>query len=229
MTLADGGTDKTRKMNTPPVPGAVLVSCDRDDGLSSDDNAHLHAVPMNFSPYQPPPDVPSTDPPEVSTKSKPKSKRPWFTRDPSSYNASSYQSGGTVSDPTAVPQAYTNDPESAAFLGSAAGGGALENDRANAWESRFGWRVDVMAAAAYLGGPVTAYQSALLTTPLLVLLLLFNLLIPLPAFLRTLFIVVSVGGILYAAFRAWKDAQEGLERFWLPYIGPVAERWVSEE
>ncbi|KIR34731.1 hypothetical protein I352_02982 [Cryptococcus deuterogattii MMRL2647] len=219
---------------------------------------------MNFSPYQPPPDVPSTDPPEVSTKSKPKSKRPWFTRDPSSYNASSYQSGGTVSDPTAVPQAYTNDPESAAFLGSAAGGGALENDRANAWESRFGWRVDVMAAAAYLGGPVTAllfliletrndyvrfhgklslsspnvyacsdrsaaYQSALLTTPLLVLLLLFNLLIPLPAFLRTFFIVVSVGGILYAAFRAWKDAQEGLERFWLPYIGPVAERWVSEE
>nr|KIR84900.1 hypothetical protein I308_04649 [Cryptococcus tetragattii IND107] len=100
-----------------------------------------------------------------------------------------------------------------------------------------------MAAAAYLGGPVTAlllliletrndyvrfhaYQSALLTTPLLVLLLLFNLLIPLPAFLRTLFIVVSVGGTLYAAFRAWKDAQEGLERFWLPYIGPVAERWV---
>ncbi|XAO25680.1 hypothetical protein I312_104508 [Cryptococcus bacillisporus CA1280] len=202
---------------------------------------------MNFSPYQPPPDVPSTDPPEVSsTKSKPKSKRPWFTRDPSSYNASSYQSGGTVSDPTAVPEAYSNDPESAAFLGSAAGGGALENDRANAWESRFGWRVDVMAAAAYLGGPVTAllfliletrndyvrfhaYQSALLTTPLLVLLLLFNLLIPLPAFLRTLFTVVAVGGTLYAAFRAWKDAQEGLERFWLPYIGPVAERWVSEE
>lgn len=74
-----------------------------------------------------------------------------------------------------------------------------------------------------------AYQSALLTTPLLVLLLLFNLLIPLPAFLRTLFTVVAVGGTLYAAFRAWKDAQEGLERFWLPYIGPVAERWVSEE
>lgn len=137
-----------------------------------------NAIPMNFSPCkrpvsicacvcshrsttdQPPPDVPSTDPPEVSTKSKPKSKRPWFTRDPSSYNASSYQSGGTVSDPTAVPQAYTNDPESAAFLGSAAGGGALENDRANAWESRFGWRVDVMAAAAYLGGPVTGAWDA---------------------------------------------------------------------
>lgn len=32
------------------MPGALLVSCDRDEGVSSDDNAHLHAVPMNFSP-----------------------------------------------------------------------------------------------------------------------------------------------------------------------------------
>ncbi|OWZ41340.1 hypothetical protein C370_03621 [Cryptococcus neoformans A1-35-8] len=74
-----------------------------------------------------------------------------------------------------------------------------------------------------------AYQSALLTTPLLVLLLLFNLLIPLPAFLRALLVIAAVGGTLYAAFRAWKDAQEGLERYWLPYIGPIADRWVSEE
>ncbi|ALO60575.1 hypothetical protein CNE03395 [Cryptococcus deneoformans JEC21] len=191
---------------------------------------------MNFSPYQPPPDVPATDPPEVS-KSKPRSK-PWFTRD-ASYSAS-YQAGGTLADPSA-PRAYTNDPESPAF--DPAG---PDSDRANAWESRFGWRVDAMAAAAYLAGPLTAlvfliletrndyvrfhaYQSALLTTPLLVLLLLFNLLLPLPAFLRTLFIVASVGATLYAAFRAWRDAQEGLERYWLPYIGPIAERWVSEE
>jgi hypothetical protein len=32
-------------------------------------------------------------------------------------------------------------------------------DRANAWESRFGWRVDLMAAVAYLGGPVTGKWS----------------------------------------------------------------------
>ncbi|OXC63856.1 hypothetical protein AYX13_06539 [Cryptococcus neoformans] len=193
---------------------------------------------MNFSPYQPPPDVPSTDPPEVPAKSKPKTKRPWFTRDPSSYNANSYQSGGSIADPSALPHAYPHaytDPDA-----------HPENDRANAWESRFGWRVDAMAAATYLGGPLTAlffliletrndyvrfhaYQSALLTTPLLVLLLLFNLLIPLPAFLRALLVIAAVGGTLYAAFRAWKDAQEGLERYWLPYIGPIAERWVSEE
>jgi uncharacterized membrane protein len=76
---------------------------------------------------------------------------------------------------------------------------------------------------------LAAYQSALLTTPLLAFLLLTNLLIPLPSFLRTFLILASVGATLYTAFRAWKDAQEGLGRFWLPYIGEIAERWVNEE
>jgi len=76
---------------------------------------------------------------------------------------------------------------------------------------------------------LAAYQSALLTTPLLALLLLFNLLIPLPSFLQTLIILAAVGATIYASFRAWRDAQEGLSRFWLPYIGEIAERWVSEE
>lgn len=76
---------------------------------------------------------------------------------------------------------------------------------------------------------IIAYQSALLTTPILAFLLLINLLIPLPTFLRTIFILVSVGGVVYTAFRAWKDAQEGLGRFWVPYIGEIAERWVGEE
>ncbi|ORX38504.1 hypothetical protein BD324DRAFT_641634 [Kockovaella imperatae] len=103
-----------------------------------------------------------------------------------------------------------------------------------------------MAAAAYLGGPITAlvlliletqndyvrfhaYQSALLTTPLLALILFFHLVISLPAFLQILLIIGSVGITLWTSFRAWKDAQEGLSRYWLPYIGEVAERWVSEE
>ncbi|KAK6910478.1 hypothetical protein I204_03487 [Kwoniella mangroviensis CBS 8886] len=204
---------------------------------------------VNFSPYQPPPDVPSTDPPESSTK-KGKSKRPWFTRDQSSYATNSYQSGGSISDPTSQAQAYSNDPEAAGLLngsGSGMGNGAFgEGDRANAWESRFGWRVDFMAAAAYLGGPVTAllfliletqndyvrfhaYQSALFTTPLLILYLIFKLIIVLPTFLRIIYILAAVGGMLYVAFRAWKDAQEGLSRYWLPYIGEIAERWVGEE
>lgn len=56
-------------------------------------------------------------------------------------------------DPTAQPSYLTNDPESAfggpgTLGGSAAAGG-------NAWETRFGLRVDLEAAIAYLGGPVT--------------------------------------------------------------------------
>lgn len=79
------------------------------------------------------------------------------------------------------------------------------------------------------GAKKEAYQSALLTTPLLTLLLIINLLIPLPTFLKTLLILASVGVTIYTAFRAWKDAQEGLGRYWLPYIGEIAEKWVSEE
>ena len=75
----------------------------------------------------------------------------------------------------------------------------------------------------------TAYQSALLTTPLLTILLLFNLLIRLPSFFRVILIIASVGVTIYTAFRAWRDAQEGLGRFWLPFIGEIAERWVGEE
>ena len=67
-----------------------------------------------------------------------------------------------MSDPTSVPQAYSNDPESAAFGGPVGPSSNGDAERANAWESRFGWRVDFMAAAAYLGGPITGT----LTSPL---------------------------------------------------------------
>jgi len=42
-------------------------------------------------------------------------------------------------------------------------------------------------------------------------------------------LIGSIGVTVYTAFRAWKDAQEGLGRYWLPYIGEIAERWVNEE
>jgi hypothetical protein len=59
--------------------------------------------------------------------------------------------------------------------------------------------------------------------------LLTNLLLPFPAFLKTIIVLGGVGVTLYAAYRAYKDAQEGLGRYWLPYIGEVAERWVNDE
>ncbi len=85
-------------------------------------------------------------------------------RDPSSYG-NSYQSGGALSDPTSVPQAYTNDPESTAFASTSHSNGGVDAERANAWESRFGWRVDLMAAASYLGGPVTGVCPPCILTP----------------------------------------------------------------
>ena len=49
---------------------------------------------------------------------------------------------------------------------SGSGNGSGDAERANAWESRFGWRVDVMAAVAYLGGPITG-ESRLLPVQVL--------------------------------------------------------------
>lgn len=69
--------------------------------------------------------------------------------DPSSYNAFSYQSGGAASDPTSIAQSYSNDPEVAGIHSG------FGNEIANAWETRLGWRVDLMAPAAYILGPVT--------------------------------------------------------------------------
>jgi uncharacterized membrane protein len=68
-----------------------------------------------------------------------------------------------------------------------------------------------------------------LTTPLLGLLLFFHLILVLPTFLQALLLIGSVGFTAFVAFKAWSDAQNGLSRYYLPYIGEVAERWVGEE
>lgn len=99
---------------------------------------------------------------------------PWLVCSDSSY--SSYQAGGSTSDPTVQSQAYTNDVESQAYAygNGGYGGGSSGEDRVNAWESRFGWRIDLMAAAAYLGGPVSGELNQCswkLTAALLLLIL----------------------------------------------------------
>ncbi|KAG8901322.1 hypothetical protein FRB99_005398 [Tulasnella sp. 403] len=121
-----------------------------------------------------------------------------------------------------------------------------QEGRVNEWETRFGWRVDVIAAAAYILGPITAlaflilethsdyirfhsYQSALLTTPLIILRLFLSLL-HFPQFFLTLLTLLIVASIAFMAIRAFRDANEGgLARYHLPIIGGLAERWVSEE
>lgn len=68
---------------------------------------------------------------------------------------------GPPAEPTTSPQYLTNDPalaEAGNEAGYAQSNGATlpaDGSPAGAWESRFGWRIDVLAAVAYLGGPVT--------------------------------------------------------------------------
>lgn len=93
----------------------------------------------------PPPDDPSYAPVLASTSRLPT--RPWFPNHTSSQNIdTSYQSGGM---PT--------------FNTSATGGaGAAEEaeGQTSQWETRYGMRVDVLAAVAYLLGPISGARYA---------------------------------------------------------------------
>ncbi|KAJ7225501.1 hypothetical protein GGX14DRAFT_420804 [Mycena pura] len=181
----------------------------------------------SFAAYTPPPDDHSV--PASTSKSGPA--RPWFPNQTSQRDMS-YQSGG-------IPT----------FNASAAGGlGAAEeaDSQQNQWETRYGLRVDLLAAMAYLLGPISAlalliiethndfvrfhaYQSALLTTPLVVIRI-FASLLHFPGWMCTIFTLLLVCPELYMAVRAYLDAsQNGLARFELPYIGPIATRWLDEE
>ncbi|KAL6304282.1 hypothetical protein BKA93DRAFT_749957 [Sparassis latifolia] len=180
--------------------------------------------------------TPPPDDPTYTSTSRPVS-RPWFPGQ-SSQQSMSYQSGG-------IPT----------FNTSQAGGlGAVEEAEAenggSMWETRYGLRVDMLAAFAYLLGPISgehsarsadvqethndyvryhAYQSALLATPL-VLLRIFASLLQFPSFLRTLLTLLIVLPLLYMTWRAYIDAaRNGLTRFQVPGIGSLADRWVSEE
>jgi len=179
----------------------------------------------SFAPYTPPPDDPS-----YASSSRTTTARPWFPP----HASPSYQSGG-------IPT----------FNTSQAGGlGAIEDAEAeggsSAWETTYNMKVDALAAFAYIFGPFSAlallivethndyvrfhaYQSALLSTPL-VLLRIWASLLEFPSWLRTLFTLLIIIPLVYMTYRAFSDAaRNGLARFHLPGIGPLADRWVSEE
>jgi uncharacterized membrane protein len=92
----------------------------------------------------------------------------------------------------------------------------------------------------------SAYQSALLTTPLLLLRILASVLrlSPVLRTLLTVLLVISIGFMAYVLprilfnfalimrtrFQAHTGAsRNGLSRFHVPFIGPLAERWLDEE
>ncbi|KIY71632.1 hypothetical protein CYLTODRAFT_368987 [Cylindrobasidium torrendii FP15055 ss-10] len=145
----------------------------------------------------------------------------------------SYQSGGVPTFGTAQ-----------------AGSGAISSDAAesqhDAYLTRLPVRLDVLAAFAYVLGPVSAfivlllettndyvrfnaYQSALLTGPLLVVRILMSL-IGFWQWLRTLYTWVIVFLQLFMAFKAFTGAAgSSLSRYYLPYLGQLAEDWVADE
>jgi len=184
----------------------------------------------SFAPYTPPPDDPAYTP-SVPTRAP---IRPWFPGQTSSGHEidTSYQSGG-------IPTFVTS---------STGGSGSAETSEAqvNQWETRSGLRVDILATVAYLLGPITAlvllisetqndfvrfhaYQSALLTIPLLVLRI-FVSLVQAPSWIRTFCTLMLISPPAYMAVRAYVDVTRvGLVHYHLPVIGPIAESWLAEE
>ncbi|KAK0478492.1 hypothetical protein IW261DRAFT_1483760 [Armillaria novae-zelandiae] len=175
----------------------------------------------SFAAYAPPPDDPS-----YSSSSRPA--RAWFPP----HAETSYQSGGVPSFGTAVSGGLGSSNE-------------VEGPQ-NQWETRFGNRVDVLAALdvsiwtnisiAFLILILEthndyvrfhAYQSALLTTPLVVLRILMSLL-QFPQWMRTSLTLAIVGVQLYMAARAFRDTSS-LLRYHLPTIGQIAEDWLADE
>ncbi|KAG7099233.1 hypothetical protein E1B28_001098 [Marasmius oreades] len=127
----------------------------------------------SFAPYMPPPDDPTYPTQSQSTSKKPS--RPWFPSQRS--EDTSYQSGGVPTFNNSVSGGYGSSNEA-------------ESQRSQ-WETRFGMRVDLLAAFAYILGPLSAllvliletqndfvrfhgYQSALLTGPLLLIRMLIS-------------------------------------------------------
>ncbi|KAF7320329.1 hypothetical protein MKEN_00817700 [Mycena kentingensis (nom. inval.)] len=171
----------------------------------------------SFAAYTPPPDVHSEQQQQP---------RPWF---PSQQNPTSYQSGGIPTFAAPTSAAAVDEVES----------------QQNQWETRHGLRVDLLAALAYVLGPISAlalliletqndyvrfhaYQSALLTTPL-VIIRIFASLLQFPGWIRSFFTILLLLAQGYMAAHAYMDAQSGLTRFQLPYIGQISARWLEDE
>ncbi|KIY52744.1 hypothetical protein FISHEDRAFT_63695 [Fistulina hepatica ATCC 64428] len=184
----------------------------------------------DFAPYRPPPDEPEYHTASTSTVSR---SGAWFSRPASHLDAdTSYQSGGIPTFGTSASGALGSETQ--------------EEDAQNIWETQYGWRVDVLAGVAYLFGPISAlllliletkndfvrfhaYQSALVSAPLVVVRVLASIL-QFPYFLRTTFTLAILLFQVFMAFRAYSDANSSyLIHYQLPFIGPVAEQWLMGE
>ena len=115
----------------------------------------------SFAPYTPPPDEPSALPPQ-STPAKVAGRASAWLQAPSSFpatyanNTSNTVAGGNPHSYQAGGLPTLGHGHGGGITGFGGGAGAREEEGlANLWETRFGWRVDVLSTVAYLGGPVS--------------------------------------------------------------------------
>ncbi|CAH7686500.1 hypothetical protein BY996DRAFT_4578223 [Phakopsora pachyrhizi] len=188
------------------------------------------------------------------------------TRPESDIYQSNYHQGGRTVDPTAVKSfqsSYGNinsnnnynnqrsssiDDDQQNFNSNRAPNGSHSRRpdsnqiylSAESYETRFGWRVDLLSGLSYCT-PIVGiiilifetkndyvrihgYQSILLAIPLVFLHLLFIS----SHFLQVLLFFIDLGTYGWLGYQAYCDA-EMLNRNLLPFIGPIAERWTIEE
>jgi len=127
----------------------------------------------SFAPYTPPPDEPSAlPPPPTSTPAKVAARASAWLQAPSSTPATyAHNAPNTVA--SANPHSYQagglptlGHGHGAGITGFGGGAGAREEDGiTNLWETRFGWRIDVLSAVAYLGGPLSGASLLLQDDP----------------------------------------------------------------
>ena len=127
----------------------------------------------SFAPYTPPPDEQSDFPPQ-STPAKVAARASAWLQAPSSTPAT-YANTTSNTVASANPHSYQagglptlGHGSGAGITGFGGGAGAREEEGiTNLWETRFGWRVDVLSAVAYLGGPVSGVSLLLHDDPFL--------------------------------------------------------------
>ncbi|KAJ4385651.1 hypothetical protein N0V93_010080 [Gnomoniopsis smithogilvyi] len=196
-----------------------------------------------FAPYQ-------ADPPETARSPDIASPRASLERrpfSPATYKPSNQASPPPLQHPQPQrnwqPSGHIIPQASPGRLGDAAGGyfGA-EREGLNEFDTSLGLRLDYEACAAYLALPPVgaivllvlerksdyvrfhAWQSALLFTAIFILHLVFSW----SAFFGWLFFLGDLALIAFLTMRAYRDA-DMLDRYEVPFFGPIANRFLNDE
>src|SRR5258706_8281272 len=126
----------------------------------------------SFASCTPPPDEQSALPPPQSTPGKVAARASAWLQAPSSTPATY---ANTTSNTVASGNPHSYQAGGLPTLGHGSGAGITrfgggagareEEGITNLWETRFGWRVDVLSAVAYLGGPISGVSLLLCDDP----------------------------------------------------------------